>query len=101
MGWYRHCVPIHRSVKPIRSRKSNLRVLKAIEIGAEIYLSNKIYLNVTVMCDNMTATMYISNMNDIKSGSCNKIACNISDFYIRKKWISAPHIPETSNKVAD
>ena len=73
--------------------------LKAIEIGVWTYCSNKNHSHIRLVCNHITATNYINNMEDIKSGSYNKISGKIWDICITGKlWISAAHILGVSNK---
>ena len=60
--------------------------LKSIKIGAGTDFLKKIYSNVIFMCGNISATMYINTTDGIKSDCCKKIACNIWEFCIRKKY---------------
>ena len=54
----------------------NVLELKAIEIRIYTYCKNY----VRVMCDNVTTIRYVNNMGDMKSQTCNNIACTIWDF---------------------
>ena len=76
--------------------------LKAIKIGIYTYCKNKDFLHVRVKCDNATAISYVNNMGDMKSQTCNNIACRIWDFCTKTQlWVSAVHIQGTINIEAD
>ena len=80
----------------------NVLELKAIQIGIYTYCNNKNFLDVRVMCDNVTAIAYISNVSGIIREICNNIACNIWNFCTKNKlWVSTAHIPGKDNIEAD
>ena len=54
------------------------------------------------MSDNNTAVSYINSMGGCRSLECNSIAKDIWDWAIDKDiWLSAAHIPGSSNIDAD
>ena len=58
--------------------------------------------HVRVMIDNTTAVTYINNMGGSHSAICNSLATEICFWCIDKNlWISAAHLPGTSNVAAD
>ena len=63
----------------------NVLELKAIEMGIYTYCKNKNFLHVRVMCDHVTAIVYVNNMGGIKSETCNNIACRIWKFCIENE----------------
>ena len=80
----------------------NVLELKAIQIGIYTYCNNKNFLDVRVMCDNVTAIAYISNVSGIIREICNNTACNIWNFCTKNKlWVSTAHIPGKDNIEAD
>ena len=66
----------------------NVLGLKAIGIGIYTYCKNKDFLHVRVMCDNVTAIIYVNNMGGMKSQTCNNISCRIWDFCNKNQlWV--------------
>ena len=99
---YEHYPPTERLCHNSEIDHINVVELQAIKGGVWTYCFNKHYAHIRVICDNMTITSYISNMGCIKSDSCNKIVCNLWDFFITEKlWILAAHIPKVFNEKSD
>ena len=66
----------------------NVSVLSKMEKRIHTYCKNKDFLHFRVMCDNATAISYVNNMGDIKSPTCNTIACRIWDFCTKNQlWL--------------
>ena len=71
-------------------------------ISIYTYCNSKNFLHVRVMCDNVTAIVYINNMGSMKSETSNNIACRIWKSCIENKLcVSTAHIPGKDNIEAD
>ena len=58
--------------------------------------------HVRLMIDNTTAVSYINNMSGSHSATCNTLTREIWFWCIeRNLWLSAAHLPGTSNAAAD
>ena len=89
-------------VSGIRQNFINVLELKAIELGIYTYCQSKTFFHVTVMCDNVTAIVYINNICSVKSETCNNLACWMCSFYIENKFlVIAAHIPGKNNIEVD
>ena len=73
-------------------------MLNKMEKGIYTYCKNKDFLHFRVICDNATAITYVNNIGDIKSPTCNTIACRIWDFCTKNQlWLWAANITRTVN----
>ena len=81
--------------------------INALEMKAAFFALQTFCLDlrdqhVRVMIDNTTAVTYINNMGGSHSAICNSIAREIWSWCIdRNLWLSAAHLPGTSNVAAD
>ena len=84
------------------SRHINYLELLAVKLALSSLLDARNNIHVRVMSDNNTAVSYINSMGGCRSLECNSIAKDIWDWAIDKDiWLSAAHIPGSSNIDAD
>ena len=84
------------------SRHINYLELLAVKHALSSLLDARNNIHVRVMSDNNTAVSYINSMGGCRSLECNSIAKDIWDWAIDKDiWLSAAHIPGSSNIDAD
>ena len=84
------------------SRHINYLELLAVKLAPSSLLDARNNIHVRVMSDNNTAVSYINSMGGCRSLECNSIAKDIWDWAIDKDiWLSAAHIPGSSNIDAD
>ena len=84
------------------SRHINYLELLAVKLALSSLLNARYNIHVRVMSDNNTAVSYINSMGGCRSLECNSIAKDIWDWAIDKDiWLSAAHIPGSSNIDAD
>ena len=106
MGWGAHIKPGNNTSgiwsKSESSGHINYLELLAVKLALSSLLDARNNIHVRVMSDNNTAVSYINSMGGCRSLECNSVAKDIWDWAIDKDiWLSAAHIPGSSNIDAD
>ena len=84
------------------SKHINYLELLAVKLAMCSLLDGRSNIHVRVMSDNTTAVSYINAMGGCRSLECNSLTKEIWDWAIdRNIWLSAAHIPGSSNVNAD
>ena len=80
----------------------NVRELYVVFICLTTFSNNMVGVHLKFELDNMTAVTYINHMGGSKSIGCDTVAKKIWNWCIpRNIWLSASHIPGSTNVVAD
>ena len=80
----------------------NYLELKAVFLGLKSLLNNVHNKHIRIQSDNTTTVAYVNNMGGIKSAECNDMAQNIWLWCMEREiWLSACHIPGSTNVEAD
>ena len=80
----------------------NYLELKAVLLGLKSLLSNAHNKHIRIQSDNTTTVAYVNNMGGIKSTACNDMAQEIWLCCVKREiWLSACHIPGSTNVGAD
>ena len=80
----------------------NAKELKAAMLGLQSFCKNERDVHVQLRSDNVTTVAYIRNMGGIRSLLCDSLASELWNWCkVRGIWISATHIPGSSNDEAD
>ena len=80
----------------------NYLELKAVLLGLKSLLSNVHNKHIRIQSDNTTTVAYVDNMGGIKSAECNDMAQKIWLWCMEREiWLSACHIPGSTNVEAD
>ena len=83
-------------------RHINYLKLLAVKLALASLFDNRSYIHVRVMSDNTTTVSYINSMGGCKSRECNSITKDIWGWARERNiWLSAAHIPGSSNVDAD
>ena len=83
-------------------RHINYLELLAVKLALASLFDNRSNIHVRVMSDNTTTVSYINSMGGCKSRECNSITKDIWDWARERNiWLSAAHIPGSSNVDAD
>ena len=83
-------------------RHINCLELLAVKLALASLFDNRSNIHVRVMSDNTTTVSYINSMGGCKSRECNSITKDIWDWARERNiWLSAAHIPGSSNVDAD
>jgi len=80
----------------------NVRELYVVFIGLTTFCRNMVGVHLRFELDNMTAVAYVNHMGGSQSVACDTVAKKIWNWCIpRDIWLSAIHIPGSTNVVAD
>jgi len=80
----------------------NVLECKAVLLGLQSLCRKVRHKHILIKSDNTTTVAYINHMGGSQSEFCNDIAREIWEWCIsRSIWLSATHIPGTSNTEAD
>ena len=83
-------------------RHINYLELLAVKLALASLFANRSNIHVRVMSDNTPTVSYINSMGGCKSTECNSITKDIWDWARKRNiWLSAAHIPGSSNVDAD
>ena len=84
------------------TRHINYLELLAVDLALSSLFNNRSDIHIRVMSDNTTAVSYINAMGGCKSLECNALTQKVWNWAIvRNIWLSAAHIPGSSNVDAD
>ena len=84
------------------TRHINYLELLAVDLALSSLFDNRSDIHIRVMSDNTTAVSYINAMGGCKSLECNALTQKVWNWAIvRNIWLSAAHIPGSSNVDAD
>ena len=106
MGWGAHIEHGNSTSgiwsKSESSRHINYLELLAVKLALSSLLDDRNNIHARIRSDNNTAVSYINSMGGCRSLECNSIAKDIWDWAVDKDiWLSAAHIPGSSNIDAD
>ena len=99
MGWGAH-IDHGNNTSGVWSKSESLRHINYLEPFAVrlALLDNRSNIHVRIMSDNTSTISYINFMSGCKAIECNSLTKHIWDWaWERKIWLSAGHIPGSSN----
>ena len=102
MGWGAH-IDHGNNTCGVWSKSESLRhinysELVAVRLALASLLDNRSNIHFRIMSDNTTTISYINSMGGCKAIECNSLIKHIWDWARERKiWLSAAHIPGSSN----
>ena len=87
-----------------RAHNNEINYLETLAVGFALraYCSENSDIHVLLRIDNTTAVAYINKMGGTKSIDCNFVATEIWNWCMNRNiWLTASHLPGSSNVVAD